>query len=157
MLHEKLAALLEVIVVLKENPYGSAYRSIRYCLVMESACAILGFRLGYNKERAITVGDQPVTQEDVIQYLGLGQGKTFWNFRASHRLAVKTRDFLQRLSSGTRQGYQTDTLNIVRHILDASLLLLPCEAGSASESTTISRPNFDAKCKDALGLQREGN
>lgn len=151
MLHGRLAALLEVMRVLKENPYGSAYRTIRYCMVMESACAILGFRLGFKLERGITIGDQSVTQADVIEYLGLGTGRTFWNFRVSKRLAVTTRDFLMRLSGGTRQGHQTETLNIVRHILDANLLTLPCEEGSASASTTISKPDFELKCHLAMG------
>lgn len=156
VLHNRLGALLEVIVIVKDNPYGSAYRSIRYCLIMESACALLGFKLGHRKDQPITIGDQSVIQADVIQYLGIGQGRTFWNFRAVHHLAVKARDFVERLSCGTRQGHQTETLNIITHMLDASLLALPCEAGSASAATTISKPDFEAKCYQALGMQAKG-
>lgn len=156
MLDGKLGELLQIAVTVKDLPYGSAYRTIRYCLLMESACEILGFRLGYRREIPISIGGQDITQADVIEYLGLGKGRTFWNCRSVHHLAMRARDELALMSYESRQGHQTKTLNIAKHMLDPSLLALPCEAGSASTASSMSKPDFEGRCNQALRMQPQG-
>lgn len=156
MLDGKIASLLPTAGTLKSLAYGSAYRAIRYCLLMEDACEIVGFRLGHRVDVPIQIDGVQVTQEHVIYYLGVGMGRTFWNRRSVYFMAVKARDELALVPYESRQVHQNDTLQIAKHMLNPSLLLIPCAAGSASTATSISKPDFEARCRHAVGMQSKG-
>lgn len=149
VLHNTLSDLHEEVTSL--HRYGAAYIAVRQTIIMEKACALLGFRLGHKKNDPITVASASVTQADLIKYFSFGAGNTFWNARSVYALAVRTRDFIEQVGLSDRQAHQTDTLHIIRHLLDAVMLVLPSGAGPASSATSISRPVFEARCTAAMG------
>lgn len=149
VLHPRLFNLLEEAALLRQ--YGGAYTAVRQTIIMEKACTLLGLKLGYKKDAPITVVGVSITQVDLIKYFSFGTGNTFWNARSVHALAVRARDFIERLGVWDRQANQTDTLHVIRHLLDADILALPSAPGSASTATSISRRAFETQCAVATG------
>ncbi|KZP07548.1 hypothetical protein FIBSPDRAFT_965554 [Athelia psychrophila] len=149
VLHARLFDLLEETVPLIQ--YGAAYIASRQTMIMHRACTRLGFQIGQRKDTPIVIDGVSVTQSHLIRYFSFGTGNMFWNSRSVYTLATRTRDFIQQIDSSSRQGYQNETMRIIGHMLDASILILPCAAGSASSANSLSRPAFEARCLRATG------
>lgn len=149
VLHSRLSEMLGEVTLLHQ--YGAAYVAIRQAIIMQKACAVLGFKLGHKKDTPVIVAGLPITQADLIKYFSFGTGNTFWNSRSVYALAVRARDFIEQIDISNRQAHQTDSLHIIRHMLDSTMLSLPTAPGSASSASSISRPVFESRCADAIG------